>query len=175
MNRYLIVFFSSLILGVVLFTSSPLKAYADVVVPGQPYVFNGGPCGFAGVRPCNETEWQYILKDKFQKFTVEVYAINLFIELAVAAGFFLFLKKLNWRTILAVCIVNLISLPLLYLLLHNQNTYMSFALGEVAVWIFETIGIFYISKRALSWKQSLTASTLTNGTTLAVSLLLWLR
>jgi hypothetical protein len=156
-------------LAVILFSMTPLKASADIVFPGgsqeDPYERCFNALG------CPQTED----KNKYQQLTLPIYFVNAAIEVFIAAILLLLLKKLSARSLLAVGIVNLISLPLLYALLHYYPTTLAYSLGEVGVWLFEAIGIYYLSKKNLNLLSSFLISALTNATTIGVSLLYWLK
>jgi hypothetical protein len=145
-----------------------MKASADIVFPG---IDPSERCSTIKIYGCPQTED----KNKYQQLTVPIYFANVLIELVAATFFFLFLEKFSLRLITAVGVVNLISLPLLYALLHFYPTTLSFVLGETGVWLLEAFGIYYLSKKSLNLLQSFLASTLTNAVTVGVSLLYWLK
>jgi hypothetical protein len=90
-------------------------------------------------------------------------SLTLFLEVLTAVVF-IFFTKARWRTLIYVFLVNLISLPVVWFLFPHLPlpSAASLLLAEAFAVCFEAIGIYLLSRPALSLKRSILLSVIMN-------------
>jgi hypothetical protein len=148
---------------------SPLgEVSADVAVPCGNGTFRLNCDGPQAAGPCSGLA-SCLAQSSLRPW--KLYLINVAIETGVAMVFVILLKKPK-RLVLAVIAVNLVSWPILYHSIANVQTVGPVIVGEVAVWIFEAVGIYLLCFGKVSRKIAISLSTITNASTIVASFLL---
>jgi hypothetical protein len=116
-------------------------------------------------------KFDYIVKKNLSNNGI-LFTINFVVETLVAL-IFLYKKKYPRKRVilLAVLVVNLLSWPLLYLFTRHFTSQGYLVGGEVMILFTEAVGIFLIAKRDITKKSALILSTLTNLSTILLSII----
>lgn len=164
----------ALVLAVVfLFGYQPKPAYADMATQCVPTASHPNPCHMS---PCMDGYVSYncfvrpSLKDLFTMSAILILAANAAVECLVALGFVLLIKK-SKKIIWVVLVANLISWPIFYVISNYYPYDQVLVIGELAIWLAEAAGIYVVCRKLLNPGSALLLSTLTNGTTLLISII----
>lgn len=105
--------------------------------------------------------------------TLAALVVTLVIEVAVSFLYLSFIKiKQKKRILLTVVAVNIISVPVVWLVFINLLSALGFLLGEIFAIVFEGYFVYYFNKKTIKLKNAMLMSLIMNVASLVLGLLL---